>query len=162
MKGDSARRVVVILLCVFAVVAACLGVSAGTGTDVEAANTTWSVMLPSTFVTFVPIWPNVTDVNPNGGLTTGGEEVVIIGTSLTGATEVTFGGTPATEPPTTAPPTTAAPTETTGMVTTTIGAVADGEGGGLSGGWIAFIAVIAVAAVSGMGVFVYRLGKGSK
>ena len=222
MKGESARRVIVALLCVFAIVVACLGVSVGTASDVEAAQTSFSVFSPSIVVTVLPIWPNVTDVDPNGGLITGGEEVVITGTSFTGATEVTFGGTPATsftvdsdtqitaiapmhapgnvqvmvikgswesadtsaddytyvepppttaapatEPPTTAapatePPTTAAPaTETTVMVTTTV-AEAGGEDGGLSGGWIAFIAVIAVAAVGGMGVFVYKLGKGSK
>jgi len=221
MKGESARRVIVIMLCLFVVVVACLGVSAGTAKDVEAAQTSFSVLFPTSL--FIPVFsPNVTDVDPNGGLITGGEEVVITGTGFTGATEVTFGGTPATsftvdsdtqitaiapmhapgnvqvmviegtwespdtsaddytyvepppttaapttEPPTTAapttePPTTAAPaTETTMMVTTTVAAV-EGEGGGLSGGWIAFIVVIAAAVVGGMGVFVYRLGKGSK
>jgi len=40
--------------------------------------------------------PVVTDVEPNGGLTTGGTAVVITGTQFAGATAVTFGGTAAT------------------------------------------------------------------
>ncbi len=157
--------------------------------------------------------PLVEDVNPNGGLTTGGTEVVITGTQFTGATKVSFGGTesgdftvdsdsqitatapahaagtvqvrvttpggvspdtsvddytyveppattaaPTTAAPTTAPPTTAAPT--TIMVTTSLAPV-EGEGGGLSGGWIAFIAVIAVVAVAALSTMVYMLGKRS-
>jgi hypothetical protein len=160
--------------------------------------------------------PVVTDVEPNGGLTSGGYEVVITGTEFSGATKVTFGGTevdeddftvdsdtqitataplhaagtvqvqvttpagvsvdtsaddftyvaapPTTAAPTTAPPTTAAPTtaapDTTIMVTTSV-APAEEEGGGLSGGWIAFIVVIAVIALAALSTMVYLLGKRS-
>jgi parallel beta-helix repeat protein len=44
--------------------------------------------------TYVPA-PSVTSINPNAGPTNGGTSVVITGANLTGATAVTFGGTPA-------------------------------------------------------------------
>lgn len=164
--------------------------------------------------------PVVTDVEPNGGLTTGGYEVVITGTKFTGATKVTFGGTevdeddfnvdsdtqitaeapmhaagtvqvqvttpagasvdtsaddftyvaapPTTAAPTTAAPTTAAPTtapsvgpETTVVVATSVAEGAEDDGGGLSGGWIAFIVVIAVIALAALSTMVYMLGRKS-
>src|SRR5689334_7721286 len=40
--------------------------------------------------------PTVTSVTPNGGPTTGGRTVTILGTASTGATAVKFGGTAAT------------------------------------------------------------------
>ena len=42
------------------------------------------------------VFPAVFSLTPNGGSTAGGTSVVISGTDLTGATAVTFGGTPAT------------------------------------------------------------------
>lgn len=233
MKGMSIRRALIMFLCLVAIVVVCLGVYAGTGTDVEAALPSVMPSIIGPLATIDPsIWgeildlgilidpddPVVEDIDPNGGLTAGGEEVVITGANFINVTEVSFGGTPSTdftvdsstkitalvpmhapgtvqvqvttsagpspdtsaddytyvEAPTTAPPTTAAPTTeaptteapttappTTALVTTTV-AAAEGEDGGLSGGWIAFIAVIAVVAVGGMGMFVYRLGKGNK
>jgi hypothetical protein len=47
------------------------------------------------------------------------------------------------------------------MVATTVAAT-DGEGGGISGGWIAFIVVIALIALIALGAMVYMLGKRSK
>ncbi|MFR9753534.1 IPT/TIG domain-containing protein [Nocardia sp. 004] len=44
----------------------------------------------------VPAVPTLTAIAPSSGPTTGGTVVVLTGTNLTGATAVTFGGTPAT------------------------------------------------------------------
>jgi len=224
MKGRSKRRAVVVVLCLFLT----LGVSLGVSTVASAGapppppgspseiNQSILEELQHLGVELIAGDPVVTDVNPNGGLTTGGTEVVITGTDLDGATKVTFGGTestdfnvdsdtqitatapahaagtvqvqvitpagaspdtsaddfsyvappPTTAAPTTAPPTTAAPTTaasvTTLEVTTTLAPVEGEDGGGISGGWIAFIAVIAVIAVAALSTMVYMLGKRSK
>jgi IPT/TIG domain len=223
MKRGSSHRTVVMALCLLLWVLATLAASASV-----------SAMEPPPSVYLSPIDPDilqelkdlgihvetivgdpiVEDVNPNGGLTTGGTGVVITGTDFTGATKVTFGGTkatdftvdsdtqitatapahaagtvqvqvttpagsspdtsaddftyvappattapPATAAPTTAAPTTAAPTATTVVVSTTL--AAETGDGGLSGGWIAFIAVIAVLLLVGISAAVYMLGKRS-
>jgi hypothetical protein len=222
MKSESNHRAAV-LLCLVVTLVVFLG--AGTATNAgapppppgspSAINPAILQELQNLGIELIAGDPVVTDVNPNGGLTTGGTEVVITGTDLDGATKVTFGGTessdfnvdsdtqitatapahaagtiqvqvttaagaspdtsaddftyvappattaaPTTAPPTTAAPVTAAPI-TTVMVTTTLAPV-EGEGGGLSGGWIAFIAVIAVVAVAALSTMVYMLGKRSK
>jgi hypothetical protein len=224
MKGGSKRRAVTVVLCLLLTLAACLG-STSTASGGAPPPPNLGIQDPSILQELLQQGldlgllvddPVVTDVNPNGGLTTGGTEVVITGTEFTGATKVTFGGTeattfnvvndtqitatapahavgtiqvqvrtpaglspdtsaddftyvaapPTTAAPTTAPPTTAAPTTaptaaapvTTVMVTTTIAPVEE-DGGGISGGWIAFIAVIAVIALAALSTMVYMLGK---
>ena len=52
--------------------------------------------LPGALAYVAPPAPTVTGINPNTGLTTGGEPVTITGTNLTGATAVTIGGANAT------------------------------------------------------------------
>ncbi len=66
---------------------------------------------------------------------------------------------PATAPPTSVAPTTTAQTDTAGITSTTLAAETDG--GGLSSGWVAFIAVVAAVVLAGVGTMVYRLGKKS-
>ena len=233
MKRVPSRRAVTVPICLLLGLVLSLGLATAAiaapgpslpDLQMEIDPSIWQEILQGG-ITLEADAPIVEDVDPNGGLVTGGEEVVITGLNFFSVTEVSFGGTPVPEedytvvseteinatapmhapgtvqvkvttllggespdtsaddftyvepppttaPPTTAPPTTAAPTteppttaapatETTMMVTTTV-AAAEGEDGGLSGGWIAFIVVIAVVVVGGMGVFVYRLGKGGK
>ena len=64
--------------------------------DVTVTNATGpSVSSPADKFTYgVPV-PTVTAVSPNSGPAAGGTIVAITGTSFTGATNVTFGGTPA-------------------------------------------------------------------
>jgi hypothetical protein len=106
MKGESIRRPVTLLLCLLVIVVVSLG--AGTAVSVGAPLSPSDIFGPAIPVD-PDIWqqlqqnldlttetPVVTDVNPNGGLTTGGDEVVITGTEFTGASAVTFGGTAAT------------------------------------------------------------------
>ena len=105
MKGKSTRRAVAMLLCLLAVVVV---VSLG---GVPTAARASGPSLPIDLGPHIPQEqlqemldlginiealiddPIVTDVNPNGGLTSGGTGVVITGTEFTGATKVTFGGT---------------------------------------------------------------------
>jgi hypothetical protein len=228
MKQGSGRHAVMMVLCVLVCVFAALAASAPASAMAPQSPSQMSPMSPEMLhelqqlginVELIAGDPIVEDVNPNGGLTTGGTGVVITGSDFTGATKVTFGGTKATDftvdsdtqisatapahaagtvqvqvtsaagaspdtsaddytyvaaPPTTAAPTTApptsaapttatpaaaAPTDTTGMVSTTLAGTTDD--GGLSSGWIAFIAVIAVIVLVGIGAAVYMLGKRS-
>jgi hypothetical protein len=225
VKAEHAHRAVTLFLCLLVIVVVALGL--GTAVSLGApppppgspAEINQNILQQMQQI-LTGTAPTVTDVNPNGGLTAGGTEVVITGTAFTGVSAVTFGGTPATvytfvsdtqitataparaagtvqvqvttaagasldtsaddysyvaAPPTTATPTTAAPTPTTAtptpttaaptattlMVTTTVVAT-DGEGGGISGGWIAFIVVIALIALAALGAMVYMLGKSKK
>ena len=105
MKGKCTRRAVMMLLCLLAVV---IVVSLG---GVPTAARASGPSLPIDLGPHIPQEqlqemlelginiealiddPIVTDVNPNGGLTSGGTGVVITGTEFTGATKVTFGGT---------------------------------------------------------------------
>ena len=70
---------------------------AGTGTvdvRVTTAGGTSAVNSPSDHFTYLPV-PAVTGVAPNSGVTTGGTSVVITGTNLGSATDVSFGVTSA-------------------------------------------------------------------
>lgn len=223
MKTGSKRRAVTVLVSLLVAFVGLLGA----GTAAAAAPPPPSVYvsplnpalieeLQNLGIELNPGDPVVEDVTPNGGLTTGGTEVVITGTDFSGATKVTFGdaestdftvdsdtqitaiapehaaGTiqvqvttpegespdtsaddftyvnpppttaaPTTAPPATAAPTTVLPTETTltSAATVTAVPVAEDEGGGLSGAWIALIVVIAVIALGALSTMVYMLGR---
>jgi hypothetical protein len=223
MKGKSDHRPVAVLICL--VVALVVFLGAGTVSSAAAPPPppgSPSALDPAILeelhnlgIELIAGDPVVTDVDPNGGLTTGGTEVVITGTDLDGATKVTFGGTKSTDftvdsdtqitatapahaagtvqvqvttaagaspdtsaddytyvkppattaAPTTAPPSTAAPSTAlpvTTVVDNTAVTTPEEKGGGISGGWIAFIAVVAVLALAALGTVVYMLGKRSK
>jgi hypothetical protein len=106
MKGESKRRAMITLVSLLVALAASLGAATA---PVAAELPPGVELLPSIdpqvleelqglHINLEALLgdPIVEDVDPNGGLTTGGNEVVITGVEFTGATAVTFGGTPAT------------------------------------------------------------------
>ena len=67
-----------------------------TTTTAGPTTTTTSTTTSTTTTTAPPSSPVISGVAPTSGSTSGGTSVIITGTSLTGATLVTFGGVPAT------------------------------------------------------------------
>ncbi len=225
MKAEHPLRAATLCLCLLAcsvVIVLVLGAGAAVGVAAAAPPSPQQQLTPEFLhelqqlnIDLLAGAPVVTDVNPNGGLTAGGGEVVITGAGFTDADAVTFGGTPATihaidsdtqlrvtapahaagtvqvqvtaasklvspdtsaddytyvEPPaTTIPPTTVPPTTVpsiiaepvTSIMDTPVATVAEEDGGRLSGGWIALIAVVAVLALAALGTTVYMIGKRS-
>jgi hypothetical protein len=103
VKPEHARRAVTLFLCLLAC-AVVIVVALGTGTAVNVATAATVKQSPADQLSpdlhidindLIVVAPTITDVNPNGGLTTGGTAVVITGTHLSGATAVTFGTTAA-------------------------------------------------------------------
>jgi hypothetical protein len=104
MKSESNRRAVSILLCLLVVGVVSLGAGSAASAGGPPSSIYMGPLNPDIIeelqglglnIDLLADDPIVTDVNPNGGLTTGGTEVVITGTEFDGATAVTFGGTAA-------------------------------------------------------------------
>jgi hypothetical protein len=99
MKGGSKRRAVAVLVSLLVVLVSLLGMGTAAGAAAPPPGPGYMAPIdPSILqelldlgIELAPGEPVVTDVNPNGGLTTGGIEVVITGTEFDGATKVTFG-----------------------------------------------------------------------
>ena len=70
--------------------------TAGPARSVAVTTPAGTGTLPGAFTYIAPPSPTVTGINPNTGLTTGGEPVTITGTNLAAATAVTIGGANAT------------------------------------------------------------------
>jgi hypothetical protein len=101
VKAEHARRAATLFLSLLIIVVVSLG--AGTAVSLGAPppsipsqtqmSINQNILQQMQQILTVPA---VSDLNPDAGLTTGGTAVVITGTGLTGASAVTFGGTPAT------------------------------------------------------------------
>jgi hypothetical protein len=108
MKADHARGAGVLLLCLLACAVLVGGaLTAGPAVNVAVAATVSPNLIQQISpellheiqglgIVLTADAPVVTDVEPNGGLTAGGSNVVITGTYFTGASKVTFGATVAT------------------------------------------------------------------
>jgi hypothetical protein len=107
VKSDRVRRAITFLLCVFVIVGVTLAVRTNAGTarlkailpplsSISSTSTTQFKPVVTAYGTTVPTIPapQVWFVLPSEGPTTGDNGVAIYGAYLTGATQVTFGGTP--------------------------------------------------------------------
>ncbi|MGY1982404.1 IPT/TIG domain-containing protein, partial [Nocardia gipuzkoensis] len=94
--------------------------------------------------------PTLTSINPASGSAAGGTTVVLTGTNLTGATGVSFGGTPATSFTVNSPTqiTAVAPAHAAGTVQVTV-TTAVGTSNGVSFTYIAVPTLISVTPSSG-------------
>ncbi len=104
MKGVSRRRAVTIPLCLILAVVISLGAATAASAGAPGPPLELGPINPAVLQELQGLGidlgllvgdPIVEDVEPNGGLVSGGNEVVITGTDFTGATKVTFGGTDA-------------------------------------------------------------------
>ena len=100
VKAEHTRRAVTLFLCLLVIVVVALGldtaVSLGAPPPQGPVESPINQNILQEMQNLFATTPTVSDVNPNGGLTTGGTEVVITGTGFTDADAVTFGGTAAT------------------------------------------------------------------
>jgi hypothetical protein len=104
MKRGSRGRAVTIGLCLLLVLVLSLGLATAASAAAPPPPQFQMEIDPSILqelmnagITLEADAPVVEDVEPNGGLTTGGEEVVITGLNFVSVTEVSFGGTPVPE-----------------------------------------------------------------